>query len=343
MFCPKCGKELPDTARFCGNCGNKLKKRGNAKRISIKSKKLIIAVLGCCICLLILVCIDSFHILHDWQEATCTEPKTCSVCGKTEGEALGHIWEEATCTEPKTCKKCGETKGESLGGHNWEEATCAHPLTCSKCGETIGVALKHWWEKDTCTEPKTCKTCGKRTGRELGHDCADATCMELKTCNRCHVDVCLGRHRMNNDTGLCEICGKELRIALDTSNWQKYLVTAASYGSFGTYIERSGARSLGWEDPVAYYHFENAVIEADCEVIRGRGIGLYGETYSIRDTQRVRVELDRDGNGDFAEKIPDEEMTGKRDIKRVSGFVIIDEDEYEKRGIKEDKNRDKDG
>ena len=57
---------------------------------------------------------------HSWMEATCTEPKTCSICGETEGEALGHSWIEATCTEPKTCSVCGETEGEALG-HDWGE------------------------------------------------------------------------------------------------------------------------------------------------------------------------------------------------------------------------------
>lgn len=28
---------------------------------------------------------------HDWNDATCTTPKTCTVCGATEGEALGHV------------------------------------------------------------------------------------------------------------------------------------------------------------------------------------------------------------------------------------------------------------
>ena len=42
---------------------------------------------------------------HDWVDATCTEPKTCSACGETEGAALGHTEETvagtaATCTEP---------------------------------------------------------------------------------------------------------------------------------------------------------------------------------------------------------------------------------------------------
>ena len=60
---------------------------------------------------------------HDWSDATCTAPKTCSICGETEGEALGHSWNNATCTEPKTCSVCGETEGEALG-HNYENGSC---------------------------------------------------------------------------------------------------------------------------------------------------------------------------------------------------------------------------
>lgn len=60
---------------------------------------------------------------HEWVEATCTEPKTCSKCGETEGEALGHSWGdweiemEATVTESgtkvRTCSRCGATRTES--------------------------------------------------------------------------------------------------------------------------------------------------------------------------------------------------------------------------------------
>lgn len=50
---------------------------------------------------------------HTWQDATCTEPKTCTECGKTEGEALGHRWTDATCTEPKTCSICKEAEGSA--------------------------------------------------------------------------------------------------------------------------------------------------------------------------------------------------------------------------------------
>lgn len=49
---------------------------------------------------------------HTWVDATCTEPKTCSVCGTTEGEALGHEWKNATLEAPKTCTRCGKTEGD---------------------------------------------------------------------------------------------------------------------------------------------------------------------------------------------------------------------------------------
>ena len=41
---------------------------------------------------------------HTWEDATCETPKTCSVCGKTEGEALGHNWDANS-----TCTVCGKS------------------------------------------------------------------------------------------------------------------------------------------------------------------------------------------------------------------------------------------
>ena len=37
-------------------------------------------------------------IEHFWIDATCTEPRTCSSCGLTEGEALGHVLEDGICS-----------------------------------------------------------------------------------------------------------------------------------------------------------------------------------------------------------------------------------------------------
>lgn len=65
------------------------------------------SLLGCC-------------LQHDWKEATCTEPKTCAKCGKTEGESNGHSWISATVKEPKTCRNCGITEGEPLKPHYFD-------------------------------------------------------------------------------------------------------------------------------------------------------------------------------------------------------------------------------
>lgn len=35
---------------------------------------------------------------HSYVDATCTEPKTCTVCGETAGSALGHTWEAVYST-----------------------------------------------------------------------------------------------------------------------------------------------------------------------------------------------------------------------------------------------------
>ena len=91
---------------------------------------------------------------HEWKEADCTTPKTCTICGQTEGEALGHeisewkIETEASCTREgkryKECTRCGEKIEEETIAkkeHEWEEATTERPKTCRNCGETQGEKL----------------------------------------------------------------------------------------------------------------------------------------------------------------------------------------------------------
>jgi hypothetical protein len=63
---------------------------------------------------------------HTWKEATCTEPRTCTECGATEGQPAGHkaSWVadktdvlNATRTMKQKCSVCGEeldTKEEEL-------------------------------------------------------------------------------------------------------------------------------------------------------------------------------------------------------------------------------------
>lgn len=125
---------------------------------------------------------------HEWQNASCTEPETCSVCGETRGEALGHRWRGADCTTPETCARCGETRGEPLG-HDWQEADCTTPETCSRCGETQGEPLGHQWQDASCTEPEICSVCGETRGEPLGHDAAPADYWSASVCSRCGEEL----------------------------------------------------------------------------------------------------------------------------------------------------------
>ena len=81
-----------------------------------------------------------FGHTHDWAQATCDEPRTCTVCGTTEGLALGHQWRKGDCTNPAVCGYCGAVDGVAPG-HQMVAATVEKPETCSVCGLTKGRSL----------------------------------------------------------------------------------------------------------------------------------------------------------------------------------------------------------
>ena len=57
---------------------------------------------------------DSGLCKHDWIEADCTNPRTCSICGETNGVALGHYWQLPTFETPYLCLRCGAENGDKL-------------------------------------------------------------------------------------------------------------------------------------------------------------------------------------------------------------------------------------
>ena len=132
---------------------------------------------------------------HNWVDATCEAPKTCSVCGATEGAALGHnpievFGQAPTCTEPGQtnfvyCDVCDKNLSEAKEiaplGHT-EETVAGTAATCTEAGKTDG---------------KKCSVCGVTTveqtviealGHKAGEDDGDVT--TAVTCERCdHVFV----------------------------------------------------------------------------------------------------------------------------------------------------------
>ena len=149
------------------------------------------------------VCLFLFGVLllcacgceHAWKTATCTTPTTCTLCGETAGEPLGHqqteaIIQQATCGEnglkTLTCSVCHSIQAEAIlatGNHTYEQTAHEAPTcqkdgktvsTCKSCGEVYENVLpatgvhaynESLQKKATCTEEGkkrfTCRTCGE--------------------------------------------------------------------------------------------------------------------------------------------------------------------------------------
>ena len=103
---------------------------------------------------------------HQWREANCETPKTCTLCGATEGRAFGHSWQSADCEHAKICVVCNKTDGEPLG-HSWLAADCLTAKTCSLCKTTEGEALGHDLIPANFQAPATCSACDYTEGEPL--------------------------------------------------------------------------------------------------------------------------------------------------------------------------------
>ena len=214
-------------------------------------KKRITLILLAVLCIVMLAACGECE--HDWEKATCEEPKTCSECGETKGKAKGHEWVDATCEEPKTCSECGETEGEALE-HDWQDATCEEPKTCAACGLTEGEALEHDWQDATYDAPKTCAACGLTEGDPLP------------------------RPATTGDLGItCEEYVAKINAALQSEGYELVYVTDTEDGSPIYCINASGET---YTDMLATFE-----LAADGETV----VSLLVTTTAITDSDKVYI------------------------------------------------------
>ncbi len=195
--CPECNSSISPDTEICSQCGhnigevkNKICKccdkkadnepqkdaeyqtmnnDGNENKSPRKIPRKLLYIIPCAI--LVFVFLIVYTQVHIYADATCTEPKTCRLCRKTEGHELYHKWLRE-CGKVETCERCGLEQGEPLD-HSWQEATCEAPKTCFRCQKTEGEALGHQetWEttvEATLTEngyeSKVCEICHETFG-----------------------------------------------------------------------------------------------------------------------------------------------------------------------------------
>ena len=158
---------------------------------------------------------ESGSHIHNWIEATCTKPITCTLCGETRGFPAGHRFNLGYCdfcsaTDPTygTQPDNPDIPEETVHTHSWSAATCFVPEYCTTCGVIGNAALGHTytsgkcercgtiqsqsasthvhnWKSPTCLEPMTCTTCGETIGSPSAHKYTAATCTTPRTCTVC--------------------------------------------------------------------------------------------------------------------------------------------------------------
>lgn len=211
---------------------------------------------GCTILFLLLtILLTACGHEHTWSNATCTEPKTCSECGLTQGVALGHTWTTATCTEPKTCHICGAVEGDPLG-HKWIEATCTEPKTCLLCNTTEGESLSHEWIEATCTDAKRCSVCSDTEGEALGHN-YEYTVLIHETCAEKGLEE-----------GICSRCGDKIEKEIPATQehiYEEWVITEApschEYGKEESYCIKCGGKKVRKVDKLPHVDDNTFVIE----------------------------------------------------------------------------------
>ena len=119
----------------------------------------------------------SMFCQHQWTAATCTSPKTCALCQKTEGDPLGHTGGTATCSQKAVCTVCNNEYGD-LAAHAFTENVVKNEALKSAANCTSAAVYY-----------KSC-SCGA-----VSTNAADT-----------FIDGRIGKHQYGQST-VCSICG----------------------------------------------------------------------------------------------------------------------------------------
>ena len=178
------------------------------------------------------------------MEATCEKPKTCRICGVTEGEAKEHVWKD-TCTGSRVCSVCGATESV-LCDQDWRDATCTEPKTCGICGETSGSAIGHNWMKLSSSD-------GNNIGSTIISICT--RCRELNKSTVGEIDFTIRDNLPdgNGKTGRVILLGGQSNAS--GTSLDEYLKTNVSPEKYAEYDD-------GYDNVYINYHISDGTYKS---------------------------------------------------------------------------------
>lgn len=194
---------------------------------------------------------------HQWINANCTTPKTCSVCGETEGEAFGHSFSTEYLKDETNhwfaCSRCDEKK--EVSSHIWgagvviknpsetEKGTTLYTCECGQTKEEDIAMLEHVHKFDDNlsyddTHHWYSSTCGHDDSiTKVEHEYnwttqSDATCENAEvlfgTCECGHTSTKDGQEALSHNYEATYTWDEyECRVTLVCKNDPTHVVTEA--------------------------------------------------------------------------------------------------------------------
>ena len=165
---------------------------------------------------------------HTYGDADCDAPATCTECGTTTGEALGHQDENHDHICDRNCGK--SDMGEHKDAANDKDHVCDYGCgaTLEECSDKTGDGnhncdvcgkenlTEHTYAPATCEAPATCTECGATTGEALGHQDENHDHICDRNCGKSDM----GEHKDADDDKdhVCDYgCGATLEACSDAT------------------------------------------------------------------------------------------------------------------------------